>query len=314
MSGHDLIALGRIGVDLYPEQTGVGLEDVKTFRKMLGGSATNVVVAASRLGRRAAIVTRVGDDAFGRFCRQAVTGFGADARFVSTHPTLRTPLAFCEIHPPDHFPLLFYREPRAPDLDLSVDDLDRDAIGAARLVWTTGTGLSVEPSRTATLTAMDWRGPDALAVHDLDHRPSLWSSEDAAREAGLEAVRRASVVVGNRSEAAVVVGDAEPLEQARRLLELGPRLAIVKQGPEGVLALSREEQVSVPALRVEVVNGLGAGDAFGGALVHGLLAGWPLERIIRFANAAGALVATRLGCADAMPDAEDVDALLAAAR
>ncbi len=274
----DLVALGRISVDLYPEQIGVPLEHVRTFRKMLGGSPTNVTVAAARNGRRAGIVTKVGDDAFGRYCTQAVEDFGVDARLIGVHATLRTPLAFCAIHPPDHFPLLFYREPRAPDLELSVEDLDRDIISGARVVWTTGTGLSAEPSREATLTALGWRGPDALTIHDLDHRPMFWSSPEAARDAGREAVSLASVAVGNRSEAAVVVGDGEPRELATRLLDLGSSLAIVKLGPEGVLAMSRDDEILVPPIPIKPLNGLGAGDAFGGALVHGLLERWPLSR------------------------------------
>jgi 5-dehydro-2-deoxygluconokinase len=310
MAAYDLLAMGRIGVDLYPEQIGVPLEEVQTFRKMLGGSPTNVAVAASRNGRRAAIITRVGDDPFGRYCRAAVAGFGLDDRYVGVHPTLRTPLAFCEIHPPDDFPLLFYRAPRAPDLELSVDGLDRAAIETARVLWTTGTGLSVDPSRTATLTAMSWRPRDAITIHDLDHRPMFWASLDEAREVGRQAVARATVAVGNREEASVVVGDGEPRELARRLLDLGVALAIVKLGPRGVLAMSRDEEVIVPPIPVDVVNGLGAGDAFGGALVHGLLAGWPVERVLRYANAAGALVAGRLGCADDMPVAEEIERLL----
>jgi 5-dehydro-2-deoxygluconokinase len=311
MAVYDLVAMGRIGVDLYPEQIGVPLEEVRTFRKMLGGSPTNVAVAARRNGRRAAIVTRVGDDPFGRYCRAAVAGFGLDDRYVSVHPTLRTPLAFCEIHPPDEFPLLFYRAPRAPDLELTADDLDRAAIEAARVLWTTGTGLSVEPSRTATLTAMSWRPADAITIHDLDHRPMFWASLDEAREFGRQAVAHATVAVGNREEASVVVGEGEPRELARRLLDLGVRLAIVKLGPRGVLAMTRDEEVVVPPIPVDVVNGLGAGDAFGGALVHGLLAGWPVERAVRYANAAGALVAGRLGCADDMPLAGEIEQLLA---
>ena len=310
---YDLVAMGRIGVDLYPEQIGVPLEEVRTFRKMLGGSATNVAVAAARNGRWATIVTRVGDDAFGRFCRAAVAGFGLDDRHVGTHPSLRTPLAFCEIHPPDDFPLLFYREPRAPDLELTVEQLDRPAIEAARALWTTGTGLSAEPSRTATLTAMSWRPDGAITIHDLDHRPMFWRSPEEARELGREAVSRATVAVGNREEAAVVVGAGEPHEQAARLLDLGVALAIVKLGPRGVLAMTRDEEVVVPPIPVDVVNGLGAGDAFGGALVHGLLAGWPVQHVVRYANAAGALVAGRLGCADDMPVAEEIEQLLAAA-
>jgi 5-dehydro-2-deoxygluconokinase len=311
MVPYDLLSIGRIGVDLYPEQIGVPLERVRTFRKLLGGSATNVAVAAARNGRRAAIVTRVGDDGFGRFCREAVAAFGIDDRYVGVHPTLRTPLAFCEIHPPDDFPLLFYREPRAPDLELTVGELDRTAVETARVLWTTGTGLSVEPSRTTTLTAMSWRAADGVTIHDLDHRPMFWSSLDEAREFGREAVSLATVAVGNREEASVVVGPGEPHELAGRLLDLGVALAVVKLGPRGVLAMTRDEEVVVPPIAVDVVNGLGAGDAFGGALVHGLLAGWPVERVVRYANAAGALVAGRLGCADDMPAAAEIEQLLA---
>jgi 5-dehydro-2-deoxygluconokinase len=302
----DLITMGRIGVDLYPEQIGVPLADVRTFRKMLGGTATNVAVAAARLGRRTAVITKVGDDPFGVYIRGALTEFGVDPRFVGTDPDLRTPLAFCEIHPPDDFPLLFYREPTAPDLQLAVSDIDADAVRAAGIFWVTGTGLSVEPSRSTTLEALTWRG--AETVVDLDWRPMFWRDEPG--DLYRAAVQRATVAVGNREEAGVAVGEGEPLELARRLLELGPRLAVVKLGPRGVLAATADEQWVVPPVPVDVVNGLGAGDAFGGALCHGLLSGWDVERIVRFANAAGAVVASRLGCADDMPTLEDVEARL----
>ena len=300
--------MGRIGVDLYPEQSGVHLEDVETFRKMLGGSATNVAVAAARLGRRAVVITKVGDDAFGRYARRALEGFGVDASRVGTNPTLRTPIVFCELFPPDDFPLLFYREPKAPDLELEPADVDLDEVAAVPLFWTTGTGLSQEPSRSTTLTALAVRPRDALTVHDLDYRPMFWGSRDGAREWGLRALQQATVAVGNLTEAAVVVGHRPPAETARALLDLGLRLAVVKLGPEGVLGATRDEEVVLPAVEVEVVNGLGAGDAFGGALCHGLLAGWPLRRTLAFANAAGAIVAGRLGCADAMPTFAEVEA------
>jgi len=302
----ELITMGRIGVDLYPEQIGVPLAEVRTFRKMLGGTATNVAVAAARLGRRTAVITKVGDDPFGGYIRGALTEFGVDPQFVGTDPSLRTPLAFCEIHPPDDFPLLFYRQPSAPDLQLAISDLDADAVRAAGIFWVTGTGLSVEPSRATTLEALSWRSGETIV--DLDWRPMFWHDEpgDLMREA----VRRATVAVGNREEASVAVGEGEPLELARRLLELGPRLAVVKLGPRGVLAATADEHWVVPPVPVDVVNGLGAGDAFGGALCHGLLSGWDVERIVRYANAAGAVVASRLGCADDMPTAADVEALL----
>ena len=303
---HDLITMGRVGVDLYPEQIGVTLAEVKTFAKSLGGSATNVAVAAARLGRRAAVITKVGDDAFGPYVRGALREFGVDDRFVGTHPTLRTPIVFCEIHPPDDFPILFYREPQAPDITLTGDELDLDAIRAARVFWTTGTGLSAEPSRAATLTALEARA-GGITIHDLDHRPAFWPDESEAGHWARAALKHATVAVGNRDEVAVAVRTRDPYAASAHLLDLGVELAIVKRGPDGVLARTRDELVEVPPVSVDVVCGLGAGDAFGGALVHGLLAEWPLERTIRLANAAGAFVAARLACADAMPTLEDIE-------
>jgi 5-dehydro-2-deoxygluconokinase len=303
---HDLITMGRVGVDLYPEQIGVSLAEVETFAKSLGGSATNVAVAAARLGRRAAVITKVGDDPFGPYIRGALREFGVDDRFVGTHPTLRTPVVFCEIHPPDDFPLLFYREPQAPDMTITEAELDLDAIRAARVFWTTGTGLSAEPSREATLTALSSR-EGGITIHDLDHRPMFWSDESEAGHWARAALRHATVAVGNRDEVAVAVRTRDPYAASAALLDLGVEIAIVKRGPEGVLARTRDDLVEVPPVPVDVVCGLGAGDAFGGALVHGLLAEWPLERTIRLANAAGAFVAARLACADAMPALEDIE-------
>jgi 5-dehydro-2-deoxygluconokinase len=303
---HDLITMGRVGVDLYPEQIGVPLAEVKTFAKSLGGSATNVAVAAARLGRRAAVITKVGDDAFGPYVRGALRQFGVDDRFVGTHPTLRTPVVFCEIHPPDDFPILFYREPQAPDITLAEDELDLDAIRAARVFWTTGTGLSAEPSRAATLAALEARA-GGITIHDLDHRPAFWPDESEAGHWARAALKHATVAVGNRDEVGVAVRTRDPYAASAHLLDLGVELAIVKRGPDGVLARTRDELVEVPPVPVDVVCGLGAGDAFGGALVHGLLSEWPLERTIRLANAAGAFVAARLACADAMPALEDIE-------
>jgi 5-dehydro-2-deoxygluconokinase len=298
----DLITMGRVGVDLYPEQIGVHLKDVRTFAKSLGGSATNVSVAAAKLGVRSAVITKVGDDPFGPYVREALAGFGVDPRWVGTHPTLRTPVVFCEIFPPDDFPLLFYREPTAPDMTLATEELDLDAIRAARVFWTTGTGLSAEPSRSATLAALAARdGEDAITVHDLDHRPMFWADESEAGVWARRALSHATVAVGNRDEVAVAVGTRDPHEASAALLDLGVRIAIVKQGPAGVLVRAADGIAEVPPVEVEVVNGLGAGDAFGGALVYALLNGHDPERAVRLANAAGAYVAARLACADDTP-------------
>ena len=303
--------MGRVGVDLYPEQIGVALADVRTFAKSLGGSATNVAVAAARLGRRTAVITKVGDDGFGVYVRRALADFGVETRWVSTDPTLRTPIVFCEVHPPDSFPLLFYREPKAPDMNLGVGDLDLAAIAEAPLFWTTGTGLSDEPSRTATLAALDGRKRPDFTVHDLDHRPTFWRSGEDPRRWAREAARRATVVVGNTDEVEMATGTRDPRSGAEALLGLGATIAIVKRGGDGVYARSAREELAVPPVRIPVLNGLGAGDAFGGALCHGLLSGWPLRRTLEVANAAGAIVASRLACADAMPTFAEIESALA---
>jgi 5-dehydro-2-deoxygluconokinase len=325
----DVITIGRVGVDLYPEQSGVSLADVQTFRKSLGGSPVNVAVAAARLGAHAAAITKVGEDPFGPYIRDAMEEFGVDTRWVGTDPDLRTPVVFCEIHPPDSFPLLFYREPKAPDMNISLEELDLDAIRAARLFWTTGTGLSDEPSRSATLGALEARGRGSgrgaagkagdtggagITVHDLDHRPMFWKDESEAGRMARAALEHATVAVGNQDEVEVAVGTRDPGEASEALLELGVELAIVKRGPEGVLARTRHETIEVEPIRLEVVNGLGAGDAFGGALAYGLLAGDDTELVVRRANAAGALVASRLACADDMPYLPELEDMVGAAR
>jgi 5-dehydro-2-deoxygluconokinase len=307
----DVLTMGRVGVDIYPLQVGVALEDVTTFGKYLGGSATNVAVAAARLGRSAAVITRTGNDPFGRFVHHALKGYGVSDQFVTGVPGLPTPVTFCEIFPPDDFPIYFYRYPKAPDLEIRADELDYDAIRAARVFWVTATGLSAEPSRSATLAALEARGRAGVTVLDLDYRPMFWASREAAREAVGPALRLVTVAVGNLDECDMAVGETDPRRAGQALLGRGASLAVVKQGPRGVLAVSAAGVAESSPFSIEILNGLGAGDAFGGALCHGVLAGWDTARVIRFANAAGALVASRLACSDAMPTAAEVDALLA---
>jgi 5-dehydro-2-deoxygluconokinase len=314
---HELITMGRVGVDIYPEQIGVGLEDVSSFGKFLGGSATNVAVAAARLGRRSAVITRTGDDPFGRFIHAELVGFGVDDQYVTSVAGLPTPVVFCEIFPPDDFPLYFYREPKAPDLEISVDELDFDAIRAADVFWVTVTGLSQEPSREAHLAALEARSTGEngkITVLDLDYRPMFWESAEAATEQVRAALPHVTVAVGNREECEVAVGETEPQAAAKALRAAGVELAVVKQGPAGVLGVRGDESVVVPPVPVDVVNGLGAGDAFGGSLVHGLLSGWDLTRVLSFSNAAGAYVAGQLSCADAMPTVAQLDTVLAEGR
>ena len=309
-AGFEVITMGRIGVDIYPEQVGVGLEDVASFAKFLGGSPTNVAVAAAKYGRRSAVITRVGDDPFGRYVRRALKEYDVSDVFVREVEHLPTPVTFCEIFPPDDFPLYFYREPKAPDLHIYTSELDLEAIRSADIFWVTGTGLSQEPSRSATLAALEARGDAGATILDLDYRPMFWPHPEQATAAVQEALRHVTVAVGNREECEVAVGETEPAAAASALRDCGVELAVVKQGPRGVLAVDGSGSVEVVPVPVDVVNGLGAGDAFGGALCHGLLSGWDTERLMRFANAAGAIVAGELSCSDAMPTADAVEAKL----
>jgi 5-dehydro-2-deoxygluconokinase len=306
----DVITMGRVGVDLYPLDVGVGLEDVRTFGKFLGGSATNVAVAAARHGRRSAVITRTGADPFGTYVHRQLAELGVDDRWVTPVAGLPTPVTFCEIFPPDDFPLYFYRLPKAPDLVIEPGELDLGSIAAAKVFWCTVTGLSQEPSRAAHHAAWAARERRPLTVLDLDYRPMFWTAQQNARAQIARALPGVTVAVGNGEECAVAVGERDPDRAAEALLDAGVELAIVKQGPKGVLARTRDERVEVPPTPVDVVNGLGAGDGFGGALCHGLLAGWPLERVVRFANAAGAIVAGRLECSTAMPTTDEVEHVL----
>lgn len=309
-SGLDVLAMGRLGVDIYPLQDGVGLEDVTSFGKFLGGSAANVSIAASNYKHHCGLVSRVGEDPFGTYLLRELNRFGVSTETVPRDPQYPTPVTFCEIFPPDDFPLYFYRKPKAPDLQIQPRDYDAVAVSSARILWLTVTGLSEEPSRSTHHDALTHRKRKEHTVLDLDYRPMFWETPEAAREQIEAVLGQVTVAVGNKEECEVAVGESEPDRAADALLERGLELAIVKQGPKGVMAKTKDQRVEVPPYFVDVVNGLGAGDAFGGALCHGLLEGWDVERILQFANVAGAIVATRRECSTAMPTEDEVTALL----
>ena len=230
---------------------------------------------------------------------------------MTIDPALPTPVTFCEIFPPDHFPLYFYRYPQAPDLRVTPEEIAPVAVRESRLFWATLTGLSAEPSRTAHAAAWELRGRRPHTVIDLDYRPQFWRDPSEATWAAGAAIAASSVAIGNLEECLVAVGTDDPEDAAKALLDRGVEIAVVKQGPKGVLAVSASgERHVVPPVPIVVANGLGAGDAFGGAFCHGLLEGWPLERTLRFANTAGAIVASRLECSTAMPEEHEVLSLM----
>ena len=306
----EVLTMGRVGVDLYPLQDNVGLEDVDTFSKSVGGSAGNVAIAAAKHGRRAALISRTGPDAFGRFVHKALREMNVDDRFITEVPDLLTPVTFCEMYPPDHFPLLFYRLPIAPDLVIRPEELDLAAIADADIFWTTVTGLSAEPSRSAHHAAWEARAKRPMTILDLDYREVFWNDPALASREVRKALPHVTIAIGNKEECEIAVGETDPMRAGKALLDAGVELAIVKQGPKGVLGMTKDTVVEVPPTPVSVINGLGAGDSFGGAVCHGLLSGWDLETILRFGNAAGAIVATRRECSTAMPTTDEVEALV----
>jgi 5-dehydro-2-deoxygluconokinase len=305
----DVLTVGRISIDLYCGELGADWHAARSFTKAVGGSPTNVAIAAARLGRRAAVLTKVGSDAFGEVALEELREFGVDLRFVGIRDDAVTPLAFAVLDPPEEPQLLFRREPPAPDLQLTPSDVDLDLAAEVPVLWVSGGSLSQDPSASTVEEMLEARGRRDHTILDLDYRPSFWISREAASERIGAAVDRCTVAVGNREECAVAVGSADPSEAASRLLERGVRLAVVKLGADGVLLASSGGQRVVPPAPIKVVCGLGAGDAFGGALCHGLLSGWDDERAVSFANVAGGIVASRLLCSEAMPYEHEVIAL-----
>ncbi len=308
----ELLTIGRIGVDLYAEQLGVSLAEVRTFRKSIGGTATNVAVAAARLGHRAAVFTRLGDDAFGGYVRGALQHtFGVDTRFVTADPSLRTPLAFAELLDPGDPTIVFYREPKAPDMNIVTDDIDLDVVRAVPILWFPLACLSQDPSRTTLHEILAARSRREHTIFDLDWRPHFWSGPSAATVQIDRVLDSVTMAIGNRAECEVAVGTSDPDEAAERLLARGLSAAIVKMGGDGVLVATADGvRERIAPFDVDVVCGLGAGDAFGGALCHGILSGRSLTEAARAGNAAGAIVASRLMCADDMPTMNDIEKLM----
>jgi 5-dehydro-2-deoxygluconokinase len=308
MANLELLTVGRISIDLYCGQLGAGWHEAQTFAKAVGGSPTNVAIAAARLGRRAALYTKVGADPFGEVAVQELRDFGVDVSYVGVHDDAVTPLAFAVLDPPEDPKLHFRRHPPVPDFQLRAGEVPASVVTGVGVLWISGGALAQQPCRSTVQEMLGLRGRRQHTVLDLDYRPSFWRSPGEASAVIGGAIDHATIAVGNREECAVAVGTEDPHEAAARLLERGVELAIVKLGGDGVLLADRHGERRVAPAPIDVLCGLGAGDAFGGALCHGLLSGWPPGRAVAFANAAGGIVASRLLCSAAMPyEAEVVE-------
>jgi 5-dehydro-2-deoxygluconokinase len=308
----EVLSVGRVSVDLYATEPGVGFDGQQSFTKSIGGSPTNVAIAAARLGHHAAIVTKVGDDGFGDYVRQRLTHFGVDTQYVGVEPGAQTPLALAALDPPETPRIALYRGAAAPDTSVERLDVPAGVIESCGVLWISQASLAQGSTAESCREWLQLRARRDHTVLDLDYRPTLWPDAGAAGAAAREAIELCTVVVGNREECEVAVGTGEPDDAADALLAAGVSLAIVKLGADGALLATPSERWRVEPIRIDAVCGLGAGDAFGGAVCHGLLLGWEIPRIGRFANAAGALVSTRLTCAEAMPSVDELDTMIGA--
>jgi len=298
----DVAVLGRVGIDLYPNQLRTPLREVRTYTRFVGGFAGNVATGLARLGLAPAIVSRVGPDPHGEFVRDFLTAEGVDVRFLAVDEHLMTPPTFCEVWPPDNFPITFYRYPTAPDWQLSPEDFDQAEVAAVPFLLATGTGLAQSPSRETTLAALE--AHEGATIFDLDWRPTLWEHASDFSELARTAATHADIVIGNEEEVEASAGDP------KALLALGVQTLVLKRGERGVLLFHEGREVDVPPHPVEVVNGLGAGDAFVAALVQGLHADLPLDEAVRRGSVAGAMVAAQLACSEAMPRLTELEAEL----
>lgn len=321
----DVICLGRAAVDLYGEQIGSRLEDMRSLAKYLGGSSANMAVGMARQGLRSAMLTRVGDEHMGRFVREELARNGVDVSHVHTDPDRLTGLVLLGIKGRDDFPLIFYRE-NCADMALSVDDFDEGFIASARALAITGTHFSTPTSAAACRQALDLAHRcGTRRVLDIDYRPVLWGvaghGQGADRFVSSAAVTshlqsiipEFELVVGTEEEIHIAAGCEDTLESLLRLRELTDAVLVVKRGPLGCVVFPAripeavEQGISVPGVNVEVLNVLGAGDAF----ISGFLRGWinneSWEQCCRYANACGALVVSRHGCAPAIPSRFELD-------
>jgi 5-dehydro-2-deoxygluconokinase len=324
----DLITVGRSSVDLYGEQVGGRLEDMGSFAKYVGGSPTNTAVGAARLGLRAGLLTRVGDDHFGRFIREELVRCGVDVSGVISDPQRLTALAVLGIRDERHFPLLFYRE-NCADMALCEADVDPAFISRAGAVLINGTHLSQPGVRAASRKAVELaRAAGGRVIFDIDYRPVLWGLTapdagenryvtSAAVTARLQDVAPlCHLIVGTEEEFHILGGSTDTMAALRAVRALTPAVLVCKLGADGCAAFegevgaTLESGVRAPGFDVEVFNILGAGDAFMSGFLRGWLAGMPIETCCRYGNACGAIVVSRHGCAPAMPTAAELAAFL----
>jgi len=315
----DLITMGRSSIDLYANDIGVPFSEINSFAAYIGGSPTNIAVGASRLGLQTGLLTAVGDDPVADFLLNFLRNEGVETKFIPRLQGKRTSAVLLGIEPPDKFPLVYYRD-NCADIELTIDDVLATPIAEAKVLEISGTGLSKEPSRSATMFAAEQaRAADVTVVLDIDFRADQWhdprafgvvvrsllpwvdvaiGSEDEVKAAMLQEASQLTITHSQISDPEVA-GDVETAVTG--LLDRGPQALIVKRGERGASVFLQDgEIIDVPGFPVEIYNILGAGDAFASGFIYGLVKGWDWYKACRMGNACGAIVVTRHGCANFM--------------
>ena len=309
---YDVLAIGRSSIDLYAHEIGRPIADVRSFDAYVGGCPTNVSVGTRRLGLRSALLTAVGDDQVGDFVTAFLDREQVETRFIPRKPGRRTSAVILTIQPPDSFPLTFYRD-NCADRALTRDDVDAAPVADSRVVFVTGTGLSHEPARGATLHATSVaRAAQVPVIVDIDYRTDQWESTAAFASQMRSLLASATIAVGTEEELAAAAATSNVTQGANALLACGLQALILKRGARGSTVFRRDvPPMDAAPFRIQVLNVLGAGDAFASGFLYGYLQGWTLERAARMGNACGAIVVTRHGCANFMPTLDEVSAFVA---
>lgn len=332
---YDLLTMGRSSIDLYANDIGVPFTQIRSFAAYVGGCPTNIAVGAQRLGLRTALLTAVGADRVGDFVLHFLESEGVDTQYIPRKPGHRTSAVLLGIEGPASFPLTYYRD-NCADNELNIDNVRSAPADDCRVLLISGTGLSQEPSRSATLYAAEVaRAAGATVVLDLDFRPDQWDDPRSFAVNMRSALRLVDIALGTDDEInaatlneasqikltdsqisdAHVAGDVEVA--IATLLDLGPRVLLQKRGAAGsrvhlVQPSGAVERIDVPGFKVEVFTILGAGDAFASGAIFGYIRGWDWYKTARLANACGAIVVTKHGCANFTPTMAEVEAFVAA--
>ncbi len=303
----DVISLGRLAIDLYADEVGVELSRVRHFSVYAGGCPTNFATGAARLGLRVAMASRIGTDGLSDGLVDFLTKEGVDTRYVVRDPEHLTGLAFLSILPPDTFPLVYYR-PDPADMHMTAEDIAPIAFDDTKVLFVAGSRFSGEPARSTSLGAMELaRAAGAEIILDIDRRPTLWADLDAFGGHLRKALPLVDIAIGTEDEITAAADRPSVEEAVPVLLDLVQRAVAVKRGENGSEVYTKDGGVhrALP-FSVDILNVLGAGDAWAAGFAYAYLQGWAWERCARFGNATGAIIVTRHACANDMPTRKEV--------